>query len=108
MNLTEVTETIKKSLSKRSYSDLEGASTPIVSLLGLTKKEKAEAVKQACLDYMRGQETVLLLSLSTSSKLFKYVLSHVPHIWFIEGKVTEKNKRKDVLALFLTYHELRV
>lgn len=104
MELTEVKQRIIYSLSKNSSSNSGVSSVPrIISLFGVNKKQKASAVEQAFVEYTRGNETIILLSVSTSSKLFQYILSHAPQIWFIEGRVTEQNKKKDVLALMFTY-----
>lgn len=107
MELTEVTQRIIHSLAKNSSSKL-GTFPRVVSLLGVSKKRKEDAVKQAFFDYINGNEVVLLISVSTSSKLFQFILSKVPQIWFIEGRVLERGKRKDVMALMFTRQKFMV
>ena len=105
MNLAEVKQQIFHSFSSSNF----GSSSPrIISLLDLSsKKQKADAVEQAFFDFMKGEEIVVLLNVSISSQLFKYIISKVPQIWFIEGRVSiDQNKRKDVLALLFTHQKV--
>ena len=107
MNIAEVKQKIIYSLSLNSSSNFGSSSPRIISLLDLiSKKQKADTVKQAFFDFMKGEEIIILLSVSTSSKLFQYILHKVPQIWFIEGRVTAENKRKDVLALLFTHQKV--
>lgn len=108
MEIAEVKQKIICSLSLNSSSNSETSSIPrIISLLDLSsKKQKEDAVKQAFFDFMKGEDMVVLLSVSVSSQLFKYIISRVPQIWFIEGRVTIENKRKDVIALLFTHQNV--
>ena len=109
MNLAEVKQQIIHSLSINSSSSNSGTSgiPRIINLLNKTKSEKAKAVEQAFFDFMKGENIVVLLSVSISSQLFKYIISKVPQIWFIEGRVSiDQNKRKDVLALLFTHQKV--
>ena len=109
MNLAEVKQQIIHSLSINSSSSNSGTSgiPRIINLLNKTKSEKAKAVEQAFFDFMKGENIVVLLNVSISSQLFKYIISKVPQIWFIEGRVSiDQNKRKDVLALLFTHQKV--
>lgn len=110
MEIEEVQQKIINSFSINSSSNFCTSSPRIISLLDLSKKQKADAVKQAFFDFLRGDEIVILLSTSISSQLFKYCLNIVPQIWFIEGKVrvTAENKRKDVIALLFTHQKVTI
>ena len=98
MEITEVQQKIIHSLSLTSSSNSGTSGVPrIINLLNKTKSEKAKAVEQAFFDFMKGENIVVLLSVSISSQLFKYIISKVPQIWFIEARVSiDQNKRKDV------------
>lgn len=108
MEITEVQQKIIHSLSLTSSSNSGTSGVPrIINLLNKTKSEKAKAVEQAFFDFMKGENIVVLLSVSISSQLFKYIISKVPQIWFIEGRVSiDQNKRKDVLALLFTHQNV--
>ena len=110
MEIAEVQQKIIHSLSLTSSSNSGTSGVPrIINLLNKTKSEKAKAVEQAFFDYMKGEDIVVLLSVSSSAKLFKYIISKVPQIWFIEGRVsTHQNKRKDVLALLFTHQKVTI
>ena len=111
MEITEVQQKIIHSLSLTSSSSNSGTSgvPRIINLLNKTKSEKAKAVEQAFFDFMKGENIVVLLSVSISSQLFKYIISKVPQIWFIEGRVSiDQNKRKDVIALLFTHQKVTI
>ena len=111
MDLREVTEHITNSFLHISSSKVPSAtSLPcIINLLDKTKSEKAKAVEQAFFDYMKGEDIVVLLSVSISSKLFRFILKCVPSVWFIEGRVSiDQNKRKDVLALIFSHQKVTI
>ena len=75
MNIREVTEHITNSFHKITPYQTSGTSPRIINLLDKTKKDKTQAVEQAFFDYMKGEEIVVLLSVSISSKLFITSLS---------------------------------
>jgi len=109
MEIAEVQQKIIHSLFINSSSSNSGTSgvPRIINLLNKTKSEKAKAVEQAFFDFMKGENIVVLLNVSISSQLFKYIISKVPQIWFIEGRVSiDQNKRKDVLALLFTHQKV--
>lgn len=108
MEIAEVQQKIIHSLSLTSSSNSGTSGVPrIINLLNKTKSEKAKAVEQAFFDFMKGENIVVLLSVSISSQLFKYIISKVPQIWFIEGRVSiDQNKRKDVIALLFTHQKV--
>ncbi|MBR1374393.1 hypothetical protein IJ556_08105 [bacterium] len=108
MNVREVINHITNSfLHISSSKNLSDTSLPcIINLLNKSKKEKAQAVEQAFWEFVRGRDSVIILSVSTSSRLFQFILGNVPKIWFINGKVVDQNKRKDVLALLFTHQNL--
>ena len=110
MEITEVQQKIIHSLSLTSSSNSGTYVVPrIINLLNKTKSEKAKAVEQAFFDFMKGENIVVLLSVSISSQLFKYIISKVPQIWFIEGRVSiDQNKRKDVLALIFSHQKVTI
>ena len=110
MNVREVIEHITNSfLHISSSKNLSDTSRPcIINLLNKTKKEKARAVKQAFFDFLRGEDSIIILSVSTSSRLFQFILGNVPKIWFINGKVVDQNKRKDVIALLFTHQRVTI
>ena len=110
MEITEVQQKIIHSLSLTSSSNSGTSCVPrIINLLNKTKSEKAKAVEQAFFDFMKGENIVVLLSVSISSQLFKYIISKVPQIWFIEGRVSiDQNKRKDVLALIFSHQKVTI
>lgn len=110
MEITEVQQKIIHSLSLTSSSNSGTSGVPrIINLLNKTKSEKAKAVEQAFFDFMKGENIVVLLSVSISSQLFKYIISKVPQIWFIEGRVSiDQNKRKDVIALLFTHQKVTI
>ncbi|MBR2141358.1 MAG: hypothetical protein IJ853_03280 [Rickettsiales bacterium] len=111
MNIREVTEHITNSFLHISSSKVPSVTSlpRIINLLNKTKSEKAKAVEQAFFDFMKGENIVVLLSVSISSQLFKYIISKVPQIWFIEGRVSiDQNKRKDVLALLFTHQKVTI
>ena len=104
MNLAEVKEQIYRSFSNSSKF---GSAPRIINLLNKTKSEKTKAVEQAYFDFLNGKDSVLLISSAVRSKLFhQLILRYVPSIWFIEGRVTVENKRKDVLALLFTHQKV--
>lgn len=109
MEIAEVQQKIIHSLSLTSSSLNSGTSgvPRIINLLNKTKSEKAKAVEQAFFDFLRGEDSVIILSVSTSSKLFQFILKSVPSVWFIEGRVAiDQNKRKDVIALLFTHQKV--
>ena len=108
MEIAEVQQKIIHSLSLTSSSNSGTSGVPrIINLLNKTKSEKAKAVEQAFFDFMKGENIVVLLSVSISSQLFKYIISKVPQICFIEGRVSiDQNKRKDVIALLFTHQKV--
>ena len=108
MNIREVTEHITNSFLHISSSKVPSVTSlpRIINLLNKTKSEKAKAVEQAFFDFLRGEDSIIILSVSTSSRLFQFILGNVPKIWFINGKVVDQNKRKDVLALIFTHQNL--
>lgn len=110
MEIAEVQQKIIHSLSLTSSSNSGTSGVPrIINLLNKTKSEKAKAVEQAFFDFMKGENIVVLLSVSISSQLFKYIISKVPQIWFIEGRVSiDQNKRKDVIALLFTHQKVTI
>lgn len=109
MNIREVTEHITNSFHKITPYQTLGTSPRIINLLDKTKKDKTQAVEQAFFDYMKGEDIVVLLSVSISSKLFRFILKCVPSVWFIEGRVSiDQNKRKDVVALMFTHKPLAI
>lgn len=109
MNIREVTEHIINSFHKITPYQTSGTSPRIINLLDKTKKDKTQAVEQAFFDYMKGEDIVVLLSVSISSKLFRFILKCVPSVWFIEGRVSiDQNKRKDVVALMFTHKPLSI
>lgn len=111
MEIAEVQQKIIHSLSLTSSSNSGTSGVPrIINLLNKTKSEKAKAVEQAFFDFLRGKDSVIILSVSTSSKLFQFILKSVPSVWFIEGKVrlTAENKRKDVLALIFSHQKVTI
>ena len=108
MNVREVIEHITNSFLHISSSEnLSDTSLPcIINLLNKTKKEKAQAVENAFFDYLKGKDSIIILSVSTSSRLFQFLLGNVPKSWFINGNVVDQNKRKEVLALIFTHQNL--
>jgi len=109
MEIAEVQQKIIHSLSINSSSSNSGTSgiPRIINLLNKTKSEKAKAVEQAFWEFLRGKDSVIILSVSTSSKLFQFILKCAPSVWFIEGRVLiEQHKRKDVLALLFTHQNV--
>lgn len=103
MNLAEVEQSLFHSLNSNS-SKFGTSSLRIINLLNKTKKEKAEAVETAFWEFMRGNDSVIILSVTTSSKLFQFILKHVPKLFFVEKRVVDDNgKRKDVIALLFTH-----
>lgn len=109
MNIREVTEHITNSFHKITPYQTSGTSPRIINLLDKTKKDKTQAVEQAFFDYMKGEDIVVLLSVSISSKLFRFILKCVPSVWFIEGRVSiDQNKRKDVLALIFSHQKVTI
>ena len=110
MEIAEVQQKIIHSLSLTSSSNSGTSGVPrIINLLNKTKSEKAKAVEQAFFDFLRGEDSVIILSVSTSSKLFQFILKCVPSIWFIEGRVSiNQNKRKDVLALIFSHQKVTI
>ena len=105
MNLTDVKQKIFHSFSNSSKF---GSAPRIINLLNKTKSEKKKAIEQAYLDFLKGNDSVLLLSSSVSSKIFhQLVLRYVPSVWFVEGRVAiDQNKRKDVIALLFTHQKV--
>ena len=110
MEITEVQQKIIHSLSLTSSSNSGTSGVPrIINLLNKTKSEKAKAVEQAFFDFMKGEDSVIILSVSTSSKLFQFILKCVPSVWFIEGRIIDQqNKRKDVIALLFTHQKVTI
>lgn len=110
MEITEVQQKIIHSLSLTSSSNSGTSGVPrIINLLNKTKSEKAKAVEQAFFDFLRGEDSVIILSVSTSSRLFQFILKCVPSVWFIEGRVSiDQNKRKDVLALIFSHQKVTI
>ena len=110
MEIAEVQQKIIHSLSLTSSSNSGTSGVPrIINLLNKTKSEKAKAVEQAFFDFLRGKDSVIILSVSTSSKLFQFILKSVPSVWFIEGRIIDQqNKRKDVLALLFTHQKVTI
>lgn len=107
MEIAEVQHKIIHSLSLNSSSNSGTSGIPrIINLLNKTKSEKAKAVEQAFWEFLQGKDSVIILSVSTSSKLFQFILKCAPSVWFIEGRVIDQNKRKDVLALLFTHQNV--
>ena len=108
MDIREVTEYINNSFLKISSSKILSCTAlpRVIKLLGISKKKKAEIIEQAFFDFVRGEDSVIILSVATSSKLFKFILSHTPQVWFVENRVVDKGKRLDVIALFFTHKPL--
>ena len=110
MEIAEVQQKIIHSLSINSSSSNSGTSgiPRIINLLNKTKSEKAKAVEQAFWEFLRGKDSVIILSVSTSSKLFQFILKSVPSVWFVEGRVVidQQNKRKDVIALIFSHQNI--
>lgn len=109
MNLAEVQQKIFHSFSDNSSKfGTSAAHINIINLLNKNKKEKAQAVEQAFWEFVRGRDSVIILSVSTSSRLFQFILGNVPKIWFINGKVVDQNKRKDVVALIFSHQPVSI
>lgn len=111
MNIREVTEHITNSFLHISSSKVPSVTSlpRIINLLNKTKSEKAKAVEQAFFDFLRGEDSVIILSVSTSSKLFQFILKSVPSVWFIEGRIIDhQNKRKDVIALIFSHQKVTI
>ena len=89
-----------------TYLDSSKTSTslPCVNLLGVSKKKKEEVIKEAYEQFVRyGKEINVLVSMSTSSRLFHYVLGHTSKITFLSSRVKDQNKRYD--AILLSFHK---
>ena len=82
MKICEVINSIVYSFPKVSSGTMN--SFPYIkNLLGIKKSEKEKAIKQAYEDFIHlRKETIILTSISTSSKLFTFVLTHTPRIHF--------------------------
>ena len=86
-----------------SYNAISMDSTPsIINLLGKTRKQKQEIIQQTYNQFTKhGTQAIVLVSLSCSSSLFHYVLTHTPKILYWKHRVyTEENKRVDLIILY--------
>ena len=86
-----------------SYNAISMDSIPsIINLLGKTRRQKQEIIQQAYNQFIRyGSQAIILVSLSCSSSLFHYVLTHTPKILYWKHRVyTEENKRVDLIVLY--------
>ncbi len=81
-------------------SSNSSTSCPCINLLGVSKKRKEEIIKKAYEQFMYyGHETTVLVSMSTSCKLFQFVLTHTPQITFLSSRIRNQNKRYDAILL---------
>lgn len=95
MLLREVANSVAHSDSSKNSTSL-----PYVNLLGVSKKKKEEVIKEAYEQFVRyGREITILASMSTSSRLFHYVLGHSSKITFLSSRVKDQNKRYDAILL---------
>lgn len=85
-------------------SSNDSASCSCINLLGVSKKRKQEIIKEIYEQFVRyGREATVLVSMSTSCKLFEFVLNHTPQITFLNSRIKNQNKRYDAILLkFLT------
>lgn len=85
-------------------SSNDSISCSCINLLGVSKKKKEERIKEIYEQFVRyGREATVLVSMSTSCKLFEFVLHHTSQITFLNSKIKNQNKRYDAILLkFLT------
>lgn len=84
-----------------SYNITSDSLPPIVNLLGVTKKQKEDTIKQAYRDYiLHNKQSILFLSVCTSSSLFSWILLHAPKICYWKNRVTQLGKRYNLIILY--------
>lgn len=94
MLLGEVVNSVTHSDSSKTTS------LPCVNLLGVSKKKKEEVIKQTYEQFVRyGREATVWVTLSTSSRLFQFVLKHTSKITFLTPRIKYQNKRYDAILL---------
>lgn len=86
----------------RSYNTISTDSIPsIINLLGKTRKQKQEIIQQVYDQFIRyGKESIVLLSVCTSSSLYSWILTHTSKICYWQNRVVYMNKRYELIILY--------
>jgi len=102
MDIGEVIAIINNSFHHCSFLKYSStASLPrIVNLLNTNKKEKEDAVKQSYNRFVKyNEETIVLLSVCTSSHLFQWIITHATQVCFWLGRVCVSDKRVELVVV---------
>lgn len=85
-----------------SYNAISMDSIPsIINLLGKTRRQKQEIIQQAYDQFIRyGVESIVLLSVCTSSSLYSWILTHTPKICYWKNRVVYMDKRYALIILY--------
>ena len=75
----------------------------IVNLLNTNKKEKEDAVRQSYNRFVKyGEQSIVLLSVCTSSHLFQWIMKHASQVCFWNGRVCVGERRVELMIVTFT------
>lgn len=101
MDIGEVIGQINNSFHHCSFSCSSVTPPPrIINLIGINKKDKEECVKALYDRFVKyGKVFIVLLSISTSAKLFQWIMTHASQVCFWNGRVCVGEKRVELMIV---------